>query len=91
MPAESTHFKCPCCGQHAPIERLTQEGPFEFEIWVKKLGGKDKLSPEERERRKGHGFHRGSAPGRLDYHQVETDDEMESLIAERISELKEGG
>jgi hypothetical protein len=87
MPHESQHFRCPCCGQHAPVERLTEEGPFEPALYEKSLGGKRKLTPEDREARKGKGFRRGSGPGLLDYNEVPMTPEIQDALARRIAEL----
>lgn len=89
MPQESIHFRCPCCGQHAPIERLTEEGPFELALFEKILGGKRKLTTEEREERKGGFFLRGSAPGSLEYEEVPLTKEVVDLMAKRLTELVE--
>ena len=88
MPKESDHFKCPCCGMHAPIERVTEEGPFPLEFWTKRLGGKRKLTPEEREDRKGQLPAWGSAPGILDYDKGEVTPELTELVKERLAEVE---
>jgi hypothetical protein len=72
---------------HAPIERVLEEGPFTLQMFLKTLGGKRKLSPEERELRKGLGFRRGSGTGRLDYEQIPMTDELREAVARRIQEL----
>ena len=96
MPRETEHFRCPLCGQHAPIERL-DEGPFSLEVYHKILGGKIRISEAERERRKGTGtFHRGSSPGDLQYPRFPTSPEVKEktrrqleAIRARIDELLE--
>lgn len=89
MPEESEHFRCVLCGQHAPVERL-KEGPYSLEMFLKTLGGKRKLTEEEREARKGLGpFGRGSAPGRLDYEEIPVTDEVRAQVDERISQLSQ--
>lgn len=91
MPAESEHFLCPCCGMHAPIERLYEEKPFVLQMFKKALRGKHKLSDEEREARKGGGFRRGSGHGALDYELIELTDEVRAQLRVRLEEILEGG
>jgi hypothetical protein len=88
MAGEVLQFRCPCCGQHAPIERITEEGPFEFEVFVKTLGGKRKLSEDERKARRGQRFPRGSGPGRLDYEPTRTLKSHRDALNKRLQELK---
>ncbi len=90
MPGESRHFRCPCCGQHAPIERITEDGPFEFQVFEKRLGGKIPVTPEERRRSKGRRRGKGSAVGVLDYSEVRSQKEERDAIAKRIGELSKG-
>ena len=88
MPKESDHFQCPVCGQHGPIERLTEKGPFPLEFWHKTLGGKRKFTEEEREARKGLPFFWGSAPGTLDYEQREVTGELIEAVKRRLAEVE---
>ncbi len=60
---QAEYFTCPCCGFKAPIERLTEQGPFKFEVWRQTYGGKRAFTPEERSRMKGRKPRRGGAPG----------------------------
>ena len=90
MPQESEHFSCPCCGMHAPLDRVLEEGPFELKMFQKILGGKTKLSDEEKELRKGLGFHRGSGPGRLAYDEIPLTDDVREAVENRIAELAQG-
>ncbi len=84
---EQKIFRCPCCGQMSPRERLEEEGPFPLESYLQTYGGKEKLSDEERELRKGQPFRRGSGRGRIDYEQLEVDEELRELMDKRIEEL----
>jgi len=88
MPKESEHFKCPCCGQHSPVERLTKHGPFTLELWHKTLGGKQALTEEQRESRKGGIPTLGSAPGLLNYEEMEVTDELIEAFKRRIAEVE---
>jgi hypothetical protein len=90
MPAQSLHFRCPCCGQHAPIERILEEGPFEFQVFEKKLGGKLALTSEDRRRLRGQRSGRGKAAGILQYDEVRTLKEHRAAIDKRIKELSKG-
>lgn len=87
MPKETEHFRCPLCGQHGPIERLDQ-GPFELEAFHKILGGKLKVSEQERERRKAAHFKRGSAPGNLEYFQVDVSEELRGKTRRQLENIK---
>ncbi len=82
-----TWFRCPCCGQHAPIERLREEGPFVLGEFTKQMMGHRKLTEEEREQRRGLKLGRGSGPGKIDYPPVELSDELKELYAQRLKEL----
>lgn len=86
MPAESEHFQCPMCGMHAPIERL-EEGPFKLEKWLKVLGGKVKMEPEERRARGARVDGRGTASGRLAYTEEPVDDELLDSVKRRAEEI----
>lgn len=87
---EQVWFRCPCCGQMAPIERLDEQiGAFPLEKHLQTFGGKIKLSDEEKELRKGAGYRRGSAPGGMEYEELEVDEELRSLFAQRLQEVLE--
>ena len=88
---ETFLFRCRCCGQLAPIDRLEEEGPFPLESYRQTYGGKEKLSDEDREARKGTGFRRGSGRGRIDYEKLEVDEALRESFAKRIEEIAEGG
>lgn len=88
MPQESEHFVCPCCGMHAPIERLTEEGPFELQAFRKTLGGKFKLTEVDHIKRRRKESYRGAAPGALKYDAIPVTDELRELFRERIRELE---
>ena len=87
MPKETLHISCPFCGMHAPVERITKEGPFALGLFKKTIGGKRKLTPEEREARKGHFFLRGSAPPILIYDPLPITDEVSEAAERRKGEL----
>ncbi len=87
MAYETEHFRCPLCGQHAPVTRL-DEGPFGLEAYHKILGGKLKVSPQERERRRHLKFKRGSAPGSLEYFQVPTPEEMKQKTRAQLEQIR---
>lgn len=86
MPAEVVQFRCPVCGQHAPLDRLDTGQPFVFQLFKKLLGGKVKLTDEQREARRGMGFARGSAPGALSYLDIPMADEARDLLIARLEE-----
>jgi len=89
MPQETEHFRCPICGQHGPIERLTEEGPFELAMFKKTLGGKYKLTPEMRIERKHHKeSYRGSAPGMLEYEEIPVTQELREAMRKRLGEVE---
>ena len=87
MPYETEHFRCPLCGQHAPETRL-DEGPFSLETYHKILGGKIKVSPQERERRRHASFKRGSAPGNLEYFQVPTPEALKTKTRSQLERIR---
>ena len=87
MPAKYDQFKCPTCGQHAPVDRLMTDEPFALEQWRKTLGGKRKLTEAQRMERKRKEVYRGSGPGMLDYHQVTLSAKLRSLMAKRVQQL----
>jgi hypothetical protein len=84
---EVLQFRCPTCGMHAPMDRLTSEGPFEFEVFRKTLGGKRKLTEEEHNARRGRRHGKGSAPGLIDYEPIRMTKKYRDAIARRIQEL----
>ncbi len=88
MSRKTEHFSCPCCGQHAPIERITEEGPFQFALFIKTIGGREKLSAEEKEKQISYGYRRFHVPGKLDYDPIPMDKDMLEAMQKRIEELK---
>jgi hypothetical protein len=90
MAGEIFQFRCPCCGQHAPIERILEEGPFEFEVFKKVLGGKMPLTPEMRKQLKGRKKGRGRSPGVLDYAPIRTLKKHSDAMNKRIQEIGKG-
>jgi hypothetical protein len=83
-------FTCRCCGQRAPIERLTKEGPFDFQMWIQEYGGKRALTPEDREARRGRRFPRGSAPGNMIWSPTEIMKKYQDAFDKRISDINGG-
>ena len=88
MPQETEHFLCPFCGQHAPVERLTEEGPFTLAMFLKVLGGRTKLTPEERELQKSRGYRRMRVPGKLIYTKIELTEDIRAAAARRKEEVE---
>lgn len=88
MPETVLQFVCPCCGMHAPLTHLSEKGPYELQMYLKTLGGKIKLSEADRELRKGQGFRRGSAPGSLEYEEVEVTSELQEMMRRRLKEIE---
>lgn len=88
MPQESEHFVCAVCGMHAPVERLTEEGPFELKAYRKTLGGKKKLTHEERLERMRKESYRGAAPGTLEYVEIPVTDELREAMKKRLGEVE---
>ena len=88
MSGKSLHFSCPLCNMHAPIERITEEGPFAFALFEKVLGGKVKLTQEEKEKQISYGFRRFYVAGKLTYLEVPMEERYVELIRERIAELE---
>lgn len=91
MPQEVDQFVCPCCGMHAPVERLTAEGPFEFKMFHKTAGGKLKLTEEDRRARRGMRFPPGSAHGKLQYEETRILTRVRNALVRRIRVLAEKG
>ena len=82
------YFTCPCCGQKAPIERITEtEQPFDFEMWVQEFGGKRAFTPEERQNLWGKRRGRGSAPGLMTWAPSQILKQHQDAIAKRIAQL----
>ena len=91
MPEATEHFVCPCCGMHAPVDRVFAVEPFPLQMFVKTLGGKQKLSDAAREERKGRAGGPGSASGSLSYDEIEVTDELRELVRARVEIILEGG
>lgn len=89
MPLQYDQFRCPICGQHAPVDRLMTEEPFELEQWRKTLGGKRKQTEAERLERGRKEVYRGSGAGYLDYRQVKLSGKLRDMLAKRIKLLSE--
>lgn len=87
MANQAEYFTCPCCGMKAPIERLTQGGPYEFEMFLQEYGGKRPLTPEERVARRGRRFGRGSAAGLMEWHPTRTLVRHRNALNKRLKEI----
>jgi len=71
----------------APRDRLETPDPFPLEGYVQTYGGKVKLTEEDRMARRGLPSYRGSAPGKIDYTQIEVDPELEDMVNRRIEAI----
>lgn len=82
-------FHCPCCGQVAPTIRLTELGPFTFDMTTYRWGGSRPLTEAELEKRFTYG--RGSAPGIIKYDEPwqEPSLKMIEALRDRLNEILE--
>jgi len=71
---------------HAPIERL-DEGPFTLKKWLKTIGGKVRMEPEERRARGLRVDGRGTASGRLAYTELLVDEQMPDKVKRLAEEI----
>ena len=85
MAKETFWFKCPCCGQHAPIGRL-DEPPGELEVYLKSLGGKVSLSESEKKDMNIKG--RGRAPGSMSYEEIDVPAEITEKFNRKLAKMK---
>lgn len=81
------YFTCPCCGMKAPLKRLTQGGPYTFEMWIEEWGGKQPLTEDDRIARRGMRLGRGSAPGNIKWSPTKILKRHRDAIANRVSQL----
>lgn len=91
MANQAEYFTCRCCGMKAPIERITKEGPFEFEMWVQEYGGKRAFTSEERQARRGQRHGLGSAPGLMTWTPTQIMQRHRDAFAKRIKDISKGG
>ena len=84
---EKLRFRCPCCGMVADVSKLESSEPYPLEAFLEKYGGKRPLTREDRKARKGLRLGSGSAPGIIEYWDIEVTDELMGLLGERIAEL----
>ena len=84
---EKLRFRCPCCGMVADVSNLETGEPYRLEAFLEKYGGKRPLTKEDRKARKGLKLGSGSAPGIIEYQNIEVTDELKGLFGERIAEL----
>lgn len=86
---ETLVFRCPCCGQIAPQDRLGEgTEPFPLESFLHVYGGKEKMSDADREARRGMGAQRGSGRGRMRYDDLDVSAALRANFARRIEELE---
>lgn len=88
MANRAEYFTCPCCGMKAPIERLTEEGPYDFEMFLQEYGGKRPFTPQERAERRGQRSGRGSGVGIMSWTPIRTRAEHRKAIDKRLREVK---
>ena len=86
MAGKSTHFRCPFCNMHAPLVHL-EEGPYQFGLFEKIMGGKVKLTIEEKEKQISRGYTRFHVPGVLDYEPTDMTQEALTLAKKRQGEV----
>lgn len=80
-------FRCPCCGQYAPIERL-DEAPFKIEGLKAVPGGKRPRSEAEKlDRSYKKISHQGSAMGRVELTKIAVSPATIEKIKDRIKIL----
>lgn len=84
---EKLRFRCPCCGMVADVSNLETSEPYQLEAFLEKYGGKRRLTKEDRQARKGLRLGSGSAPGIIEYQDIDVTDELKGLLGERIAEL----
>jgi hypothetical protein len=89
MPGQYDQFRCPLCGQHAPVDRVMTDEPFELQQFRLKFGGKRKLTEEQKLDRRRKEVYRGSAPGYVDYQPVRLSAKLRSLVTKRIQQLND--
>ncbi len=70
MPKESLQFRCPCCGQHAPIDRLSVDQKS-FTVFKRSIGGKVARTAAEKILLKGTKPKTGSGHGGLKYRELD--------------------
>jgi hypothetical protein len=87
MPLEYDQFRCPLCGQHAPVDRVMTDEPFKLEQFRKTLGGKRKQTEEQMLDRTRKEVYRGSGAGRIDYRPVKLSSKLRNLVAERVRKI----
>jgi len=67
MAKETLQFRCPACGAHSNIDRLTSQEEYEFEIFRRVIGGKLALTEAEKILKHGEKPRRGSGHGGMRY------------------------
>jgi len=80
-------FRCPCCGQIAPADRLGSDGTYPLEVYIHRWGGKRPFTDDERLNRRDKPFKRGSAPGQMSYEKVGVSPEIVEAIRKRATNL----
>jgi len=71
----------------ADVSNLETSEPYQLEAFLEKYGGKRRLTKEDRQARKGLRLGSGSAPGIIEYQDIDVTDELKGLLGERIAEL----
>jgi hypothetical protein len=87
MAKETYQFRCPFCGQHAPIERLEDEVEKPA-IFRKRMGGKIAVSDELRNSLKGVHLGKGQAPGYMEYSEVPMDAGTARAFKKRLADVE---
>ena len=90
MANQEEYFTCPCCGMKAPMKRLTEDGPYSFEMFLQEYGGKRALTAAERKARRGESRGKGSGVGLMTWTQIDVQPQHQDAIDKRISELSQG-
>lgn len=73
----------------ADVSKLETGEPYPLEAFLEKYGGKRPLTKEERRARKGLKLGSGSAPGIIEYQNIEVTDALKGLLSKRIFDLSE--
>lgn len=86
---EILRCRCPMCGMMPEVERFDGDQPYPLELFLQFLGGKVKLTDEQRRARKGKPFKRGSAPGYISYHKLDGNqlEQLRQLVLKRAKQI----
>jgi hypothetical protein len=87
VPFQEDKFRCPCCGQFAPVNRLTGE-PFELKLVRTTGGGKIPESEARKlDRSRKIREYPGGAAGRLERKELALPANLKSLIKKRVGQI----